>query len=487
MSVGFEQITEFRMPGPAVEVVPKGSQALNVARKKILINAIKLSTGTLAELTPTRCSNSDLADIMAGVGSPAAEMHRIAKRYFPTADLYLNLIDELSGGTNGTKTLTITGTTTAAGTLHLYIGGIYVPVNVGANSSPTTTASAIVTAFNAHRLKPRMAYTALSSSGVVTFTMRWKGVDTVDIRTNYQDGNAWPVGITNVAVAVGVAGAGNPDATELVDAMGAEKWHRIISQFSDATNMLTFEQALEVNYGGMVQREGHLFAAYSGSHANTTSYGQARNSKQSCVLGISTSPTPTWLAAAVFGTAVSVQPDPALPLHIGLPGILPPARPDRWDWNDNNALLYDGIAVCTWDDSGNCNLRRSISTYQTNAAAVEDPTWLDVEWKFTVEAIRYDWEVAPEIAFPRYKLAKDSDKLPPGQKIMTPATMKAFAGARWDLWWEKGWVDPSSRDQFVEQMIVEIDPADPNRLVGQLPPDIINQYRGMSTQLSPIT
>lgn len=485
MTVSLEQITEFRMPGNKVEVIPKGSQALNTIRKKILINGIKLSTGGLPELTPTKCLNPDEADAMAGTGSMAAEMYRKAKRYFPTADIYLNLIDELSGGTAGTKTLTLVGTTTAQGTLHLRVDDVYIPVSIPSGSSPTAAAALVVTAYNAHRLKPRLSFTALSSSGVVTFTMRWKGVDQGDVRVNYVEGQTLPAGMTSAAVAVGITGAGNPDATELVDAFGSTQWNRSINPFTDATNQLVFEQAYETLYGGMVEREGHVFGAYSGTHSATTAYGAARNSKQSSILGVSTSPTPTWLCASVFGTAVAMQNDPALPLFISLPGISPPSRADQWEWSENNSLLYDGIAVCTWDDSGNCNLQRCITTYQTNAQSVEDPFWLDCEPKFTIEAIRYDWKVAPALAFPRYKLGRDADDLPTGQKVMTPATMKAFAGSRWDLWFSLGWVEPGTKALFVEQMVIDIDPADPNRLIGQLSPDLINQYRGMSTQLSP--
>lgn len=488
MTVSFETIPEgIRTSTHHVEVVPKGPQGLLANPKKVLVCGIKLPSGTLSELTPTRILSPNMADQFGGVGSPVARMCKRIKQNRPMVDVYMCAIDANAGGTAGTKTLTIVGTTTAAGTLHLYVQGVYIPVAIPSGTAPTAAATAVVAAFNAHRLKPEIAYTCTSSSGVVTFTMRWAGVEQVDIRVNYQDGQSLPPGMTSATVAVGTPGAGNPDVEEIIDVMGAEKWHRVVTQFTDATNMLALETELDRRYGGDVQLEGHIFAAFSGDHSATSTYGAARNSRQSTVLGISTSPIPSWEAAAILAGEVAAQSDPALPLHIRLPGILPPARSDRWDQSERNLLLYDGIGTVTWDDGGNCNLERPITTYQTNSLSVEDPTWLDLEWKLSIEYVRFDCETAPAIAFGRYKLADDATELPPGQKIVTPSTMRVFLGSRYDLWAAAGIVEPGpeKKQAFLDEMFMARDISDVNRLVGQITPDMMNQYRGMSLQLSP--
>lgn len=485
-SIAFETIdSSIRTPTNHTEV--SGAHAVtgvNLVPKRVLACGIKLSAGTLAELTPTRIQSANQGDAYFGVGSQLAEMIRALKSVYPTSDLYAIGIDPFAAGTAGTTTITVSGTSTAAGTVHLYIDGFYVPVAIPSGTAAADAGPLINTAIQAHNRYTRMSFTTGVSSAVVTATMKWKGLDQGVIRVNPLDNQAFPAGLS-IAIAEGTAGAGNPDYSEIVDVLGDTQYHRICVGISDATNMALLETELETRYGGMVQLEGHVFAAYRGTYGATDSLGAARNSKQSSIIGTGTVSQPPWVWAATFCAAVAAANDPAVPLQrIQLKGLTGPARADQWTRSERNALLYDGISTYTTDDSGTVYLERAITTYQTNAVGSQDVTWLSCEPKFTLESIRYDWTAHITNNYGQYKLADDGAPLPKGQRIMTPNTMRAVASSRFDVWNDQGWVEGASKEQFMEELLTARDAADVDRLVCQMAPDIMNQFRGISTQIA---
>src|SRR6516164_3138888 len=75
--------------------------------------------------------------------------------------------------------VTITASPTEAGTIHLYIAGEHVPVNVAASDTVTNIAAAIANEIN---LTTDLPVTATSTAGAVTLTARWKSVTGNDIR-----------------------------------------------------------------------------------------------------------------------------------------------------------------------------------------------------------------------------------------------------------------------------------------------------------------
>jgi phage tail sheath gpL-like len=452
---------------------------------KILMMGIRLTAGTVAELVPKKVLSGAQAEGYFGVGSQLAEMCRIAKKNNSQTEMWACGINALSGGTAGTKTITITGPATATGTIHLYIAGgqFYIPVAVTSGDAQNAIASAINTAIQAHAQYARMPFTTGAATNVVTATMRWKGVDVADIRANYNASDDNVAGVT-VTIAAGATGAGNPDVTSILGAIGDVAWYDTVANpWTDATNLAAIEQELLDRWGGMRQIDGVAFAAVAGSHATATTLGTARNSAFLTIQGANTSPSPPWLWAAATAAVDAGEPDPARPRQtLPLLGIYPAQGTDQWGDADRNLLLHSGIATHRADASGNVTLERTITTYQKNAQSVPDTALLDIETVRTASAIRYDGNSSVSLAFPRHKLAKNSARLPAGQPIMTPNTMKAFLGSRYDIWTDLGWVEGGSKKQFMDELVCDIDPADPNRLVCQAGPDFMNQFRGISIQ-----
>lgn len=488
MSISFDGIpSDIRTNTHHVEFNSnRAVQGLSLGRHIIMLFGILLSTGTITELTPKLVRTGDEADTFFGVGSQLAEMCRATKRANPYTEVWACGIDALTGGTAGTKTITVTGTATADGTIHLYVGGRYVPVAVSSGDVQNDIAAAINTAVQAHREYGRMPVTTGVATNVCTATMRWKGVDVVDIRTNYNNSDQSVPGVT-VAIAAGAAGAGNPDVAELITAIGDVHYNTIVHPWTDSTNLTAIEEEGLRRWGPMVQKEAAIYTAVSGSLNTATSLGSARNSPFLRIMSANTSPTAPWIWAATYGavSAYAAQVDPARPRQtLPLVGCLPAAAASLWSQSDRNTLLFNGVGSHLVDDGGNVTIERAITSYQENAQAVPDVAYLDSETVDTLASIRTDLRNSVSLRFPRHKLADDGAAVPAGQAVLTPKGMKAHIAARYDLWADAGLVEAASKQQFLDDLVVERSTSDRNRLNVQLSPDLMNQFRGMSAQVA---
>lgn len=466
----------------------RANQGLNPRNHKILVMGIKGTAGTLAELIAQRVYSEAEADGLWGVGMQLPEMIRAAKANNRLTEMWGIGIDELSGGTAGTRTLTVTVTTALDGVIHLYIAGeFYVPVTVAAGTAQNTIAAAINTAIQAHGSYNRMPFTTSVGTNVVTFTQKWKGVDVADVRVNYDDGDALPGGVS-VAIAAGAAGAGNPDISEIITAIAADTYDTIICPWTDSTNMTALKNELTRRFGGQVKQWGHAFIATTGNHAAAVTTGNAHNNPHLTFFPGNTSPTPPWNIAAMVGAIDAGESNPALPRNgRQLIGFRPPARSEVWTDAQRNTLLFEGASTYVVDGSRSAYIERLTTTYKSNAQSVDDWTFLDVETPRTLAAIMYDVDTSVALSFPRHLLQDDPEDpadIPPGLPVVTPKRMKGHLISRYDLWAGSGWVEIAARQQFIDELIV-IRPDDSRtRLEVDLGPNLGNQFRGLSAKVA---
>jgi len=149
------------------------------------------------------------ADKHFGQGS---ELSRLFKTFF--ANNFANEVWGLpvtEGSAAATGTITVSNAPSAAGTIHLYIAGEHVAIDVAASDTTANIAANMAADINAQTDLP---VSATSATNVVTLTARWKGVTGNDIRLdlNYYGtigGETLPpgLGLTFPAGAAGVAGA----------------------------------------------------------------------------------------------------------------------------------------------------------------------------------------------------------------------------------------------------------------------------------------
>jgi len=100
---------------------------------------------------------------------------------------------------------------------------------------------------------------------------------------------------------------------------------------------------------------------------------------------------------------------------------------------------------------------------------------LDVNTMFTLMYLRYDFRNTMLTKYPRSKLADDGTNFGPGQPVITPSIGKAEAISKFRQWEAIGLVEDI--DQFKNDLIVQRNISDPNRLDFILPPDLMNQFR----------
>lgn len=449
---------------------------------KMLVLGQRLTAGSVAAGVPTLITSSAQAETAFGRGSMLASMFTAIKKANPYTESWGLALDDAGAGVQATKTITFTGTVTKAGTLALYIAGTRVPVAVAAAETNTVTATNVAAAINADTSLP---FSATSAIGVVTLTARHRGEtgNTLDVRTNYYQGEVLPTGLA-VAIADGVSGTSNPDISTAIAAMGAEWWNTIVMPYTDSANLALLETELTSRFGPTRMIDGVAFSAFRGTHAATDSFGAGRNHAAISYMGTSIAPQPPYLWAAVYAavSAGSLSIDPARPLQtLELPGILPPAIAARFTLPERNILLYDGISTFAVNDSGTVQIERAITSYQTNSFGVQDPSYLDVETPYTLSYIRYATRARITQRFPRYKLADDGTRFGAGQAIVTPKIIRAELLALFRELESAGLVE--NFYQYATDLIVERDANDRNRVNVLAAPDIVNQFRIFAEQI----
>ena len=301
---------------------------------------------------------------------------------------------------------------------------------------------------------------------------------------NYQSDEVLPPGVA-IVIAIGTAGAGDPDIQDVFDVIGDEQYNVIATPYTSAAAMMALETELANRWGPASTIDGVAIAGFRGTAAEATTYGNVRNSPHVSVMGISSSPMPTyeWAAAIAAQVAQAGEIDPARPFQtLPLRGILPAQIDDRWTFTERNTVLRDGISTHVVDRAGLVRLERMVTTYQTSAAGIPDLAYMDLNTPMTLSYLRNDFGNYIRAKYPRHKLADDGTRIGPGQAVITPSVGRAEAISRFRQWEFLGLVEDA--DAFKEGLICIRDPNDRNRLNWLLTPDLINQFRIGGVQIS---
>ena len=474
--ISFNSIPLTRLPGSYIEFdSSKAISGLPPAPSKILLVGQRLAAGTVVALQATRVVTADQAAKAFGRGSQLAHMVAALKKVNDRTEAWAIALDDDAGGIAATKTVALTGPTTAAGALALMIAGVRIAIGVEAAATASNIATAIAGTVNALADLP---VTATANSGVVTLTARNKGAagNDIDVRINYFQGEATPAGLT-VAIGTGVAGEVNPDIAAIWAAIGDEAYSTIILPFTDAATLLSVEAELASRSGPMRMIEGIAYAGARGSQGSLATIGSARNSEFVSIIGADGSPSSPWQWAAAYGGQIAYHGaiDPARPFQtLPLTGILSPLQGDRFTRVERDLLLKDGISTFTVDQGGVVAIERAITTYQVNAQGLDDTAWLDVNTPLTLFYLRLLVRSRISSRFPRHKLADDGTNFSAGQAIVTPRIIRGELIALFRDAEQAGLVE--NLDQFAADLIVERDASDRNRVNALIPPNIVNQF-----------
>lgn len=480
--------SEIEAPFVGTEIDGSGAQSESPAKpKRDVLIGFRLSSGTVLEAVPTLVTSDADADTYFGRRSMLADMLRSYRSANPYTELWAIAINEPSGGTAGTQTLTPVGTATAAGTLPIYIGDVRVPVDVAVGDDDEAMAASIVAAITANTALPG---TAAAVAEVVTFTASHKGAYEIKITVGGRTGDVLPAGVTAVTIATGAAAAGLMTITTATDVLGSRAYDHLVLGMHSDTILDSVETTLAARWGANVELDGIAVCAHIGASLSTiTTYtsAPARNSPYSVVVaGPDTAfQAPAWRVAAIVTALNSAQALVNTPRGgLVLPGVNV-GTGTQFDLAQRSLLIKAGASTLKVDAGGNVAIDRLVTTYQKNGAGAVDKLFQNVGTMLAISYARWLWRNRILLKYPRHLLGDDGAVAAPGVPIVTPLTIKAEAAAWHKECSDLGLIDSSTLTAFLAALTVTRPGSDANRLDAIMAPTFLAQFLKLGTTLRP--
>jgi phage tail sheath gpL-like len=445
-----------------------------------------LNAGTAAQNILIPIGSPQIGASLFGIGSMLARMIKAFFAVNVNQLVYAIAVPDPGAGVAASGTITVAGTATAAGTLYVYIAGQLVTVAVASGDTPTTQATNLAAAINA---MPGLPVTATSSAAIVTCTCIWKGLTGNDLTAipNYlggPGGQFYPAGVTlTIASPWMTTGAGSPVFTTAIAAIQALQLNYVGMPYNDSGS----ESVWSTEYGfGPTgrwafsrQQYGFVMNAYRSDFASDITRGLTVNSPVISTLAVEQlSPSPIWeWTAAYCGLAAgSFTNDPAQPLQtLEFLGILPAQSQFRFSQSQLNSLTNTGFAIQATAPDGNPMIMREATQYQLNSFGQSDTAFGLLTVLTTLATVLTSLKSAVTSKYARVKLVPDGTAFGPGQAIVSPSTVKGELVAQATTWVNNGWID--NLQQFINNLIVQLDTTNPNRLNVLLAPQLVGQLR----------
>lgn len=431
--------------------------------------------------------SKDLAKKMAGRGSQLARMVEAYRQVDPFGELWVIAVPD--NGEVASGTITITGTATDAGTVNLYVGTRKVQVTVATGDTGDQVAQAMLSIINNNPDLPVTAEYQTTSAGEVQGTVILSAVNSgpvgnnIPLTLNYYgtaSGEEIPAGLS-IQTGKMSGGAGDPDLSQAIAAMGDEPFDYIGLPFSDANSLQLMSVEMNDSAGRwsyIRQLYGHVYTAKTGSLSELVAFGDSLNNQHITIAGYEEEVqtcVDELVAYRLARDAVFLRIDPARPTQTGeLTGALPAPTGKRFTITEQQSLLTHGIATA-YTESGVLRIQRDITTYKTNTYGVADNSYLDSETLHTSAYVLRRLKSIITSKYGRHKLANDGTRFGPGQAIVTPAVIRGELGSTYRQLEREGIVE--NFDLFQKYLIVERNANDPNRLDVLFPPDYVNQLR----------
>jgi phage tail sheath gpL-like len=303
------------------------------------------------------------------------------------------------GGAQAAGTLTVTGPSTAAGEIHLYIAGQKTPaIAVASGDTATVIGDAIVAAITADKTLP---VTAVNAVGTVTVTAKTDGTygNNINMSLNLGLKEELPAGVAIVVVQL-TSGSGTPTIADALDGLGtgdgANENHFtdiVHGYLQDSTTLNALSTYNGIGnqwvgcYGKMVARPFRALTGDTdpGSSALTAliAVGNGRKSdRTNGIIPVPDSPNhPSEIAAIVSGMAAALNGNRAEGYLTGqvIPGVLPGTDvADRWttEYDSRNSAVVAGIGS-THVEGGSVVIKDVVSFYHPDNVPVTSNGYAD--------------------------------------------------------------------------------------------------------------
>lgn len=465
-----------------------GSQAGgSVQSQPALLTGQMLAAGVAAKNVPIPIGSLAIARQQFGIGSM---LERMCNAFFngnPGQQLWCIPIADPAGGVAATGSLNITASAGVAGTYSLYIAGQLVQIGVGATDTAAVIATNVVAAISAMTTLPVTAAVDVTTTSKVDLTCKWLGATGNDIQISdsylgLAGGQALPgaMAITYLAM---TGGTGIPNWTATLSAIASFTFKHVGMPYTDTASLSAW--ATEFGFGPtgrwsyQRQQRGWIYQAYRNDYADALTFGLAQNAPViSTMAWEPATPSTMWEATAAYCAqgAQAFLDDPARPLQtLELTGILPAPLAGRFLQAEINTLAGSGLAVQAVDPSGVPAIVRESTQYQLNAEGQSDTAFALLTVLSNLDALISVMQSAITSKYPRHKLAPDGTRFGPGQAILTPTAAKAELVAEARAAEFNGLM--SNVTAFIANLVVQIDPTNPNRLQVLWPPQLMGQLR----------
>jgi phage tail sheath gpL-like len=481
------------MPAPTFDNIPsnimvplfyaefKSGGSPYAGNPRLLLIGQKTTAGAATVSQPYGPISSE-ADAVAqfGLGSMLHMMYRVARRNAPFQPIWaLPLADPAGAASTGIISIDTAPAVTGAGVVRIM--GRRLAVQVNAADTNAQVAANVITAINAANL-PVTALVDGTNAYKVNLTARHVGLAagaTINVTLPTDVANVLTA--TNTTITPMSGGTGSPVLTTPLANLSSDEYDWVVSPYTDATSLNAVKDFLNDSAGRwspMQQLYGHHTTVSFGSLSTLATLGNGRNSQHECIVGVQASPVPAWEWAAGIGAIEALHlanpPELSRPLQsLVIDGVMPAdVRSQNWSKSDRQALYVAGIAACKVDRAGNVLIDRMVTTYKTNGAGAPDATFRDIE---TMAQGMYTIRYLRSAVLNKWGRAALADDDPFNVGLATPRKVKLdMIHAYKDL---VALGVAENADVFAQNVTVQRNALDANRLDVYFPEDVVNQLR----------
>lgn len=372
--------------------VNSGGQFENSSRLLLIGHKVAAGTATLDQ--PVACPSTLEARALFGAGSILDDMVRIARRNAPAQEIWCLPVTET--GTAEIRTITVANVPASGGVGVIEIAGEPLAITIAAGDTVNSVAAALAAAINTYfnpLSEASLPFTAAAAAAVVTLTARHKGavIADVDVFVPVLTGTNAFAGAA-LTFATTTPGAGSPDLSAGLAALGDDPFDWIASPFADANNVGRYKALLSDIAGRWAwnrQVYGHVVYPITDTVANITTAGLAQDDRHITALprpsaggnaepawqwvaGFLARITP-WLADGANGNVSRNQ------TGLSVEGLSPPRDRSKWyGYATRDAFLRSGISTWAVNQAGRV-LVDKIITMQRTTLGVPDTTFRDVQ------------------------------------------------------------------------------------------------------------
>jgi len=463
--------------------VTSGGQFENESR--VILIGHGLSAAALAAGAVAICSSAMDARILAGAGSMLEGMFLAARRNAPAQEIWIGNVADT--GTAEVRTITCSAPAASGGQGILAIAGRTMAIEIPAGATAADVAASLVAAINGYydRLSRRsMPYTAAidgEDATIVRVTARHKGSYAAahDFHIPVSDGNNAFTG--KLAFATATAGAGVPDISNVLAAMGDDPFETMISAFGDSDNLTkasSFLNNISGRWSYAQQLYGHYFYPKTGTSSDLTTAGLARDDWHLTLVprfssGGNAEPDYEFIAGAIGriapwlggGSNGDVSRNQT---GLVIDGVSAPRDRAYWpEYATRDAFLKNGVSTWSVSRSGEVQIDKIITQQQTTNGA-PDTTFRDIQRPYQLMYALKKFRANLAAEHSNKAIANDN---PDNLDALT--TVKDIKATLVHSYLEMSGVLENA-NAAIEAMVVVRDTENPNRVNIHLPLDFVN-------------